>query len=136
MKINLNNRNLVEIALAKINGKATAHTFNQAWQVQREIDIIEGKLIKYGIPKSSWQGIEVVQGSGHALPKSYKYAAKTNVVVLKRGANAWFITEIRTAYLYPTWKPARRIIVDPNLLDLADQRRRGKMSIESESFDD
>ena len=135
MKINLNNSYLIEIALAKVNGKAETHTFTQAWEVRREMDIIEGKLLEYGIPKSSWQGIEVVISSGYTLPKSYKYAAQTTLVVLVRGSNSWFINEIRTKLLYPTWKPARRIIVDPYLLDLADKRRREKMSIESESID-
>lgn len=100
IKITEQNREAIDAALAKANGKATAHTFTSASSVSAAMRVAEAKLEDLGIPKGQRSGATARARSGGKLPNAYKYRRVVSYITITRGSSAWFLTEATT---YETW---------------------------------
>jgi hypothetical protein len=100
IKITEKNREAIDAALAKANGKAQAHTFTSASSVSASARIAEADLSDLGIPKSQRAGATARASSGSRLPNAYKYRRVISHITITRGSSAWFLSEISTV---ETW---------------------------------
>jgi hypothetical protein len=100
IKIDEQNREAINAALAAANGKATAHTFTTASEVIAAANDAEAQIAALGISKNERAGATARASSGGKLPNAYKYSRVTTRITITRGASAWFLTELTTA---DTW---------------------------------
>ena len=100
MKLPVENIERIESELSKINGRANAHTASAKW-VAYIASVGEEKLENLKLPKGDRIGSKVVATSGEKLPNSYKGQVMINRVVLVRGYNGWFLTEVEKISKWP-----------------------------------
>lgn len=94
IKINEQNNALIQIALDKSNGKATAHTFRWANEIIKCARDAESKLARLALPKASRSGAIATANSGGSLANAYKYSRITSTATMVRGSSAWFLIAI------------------------------------------
>jgi len=97
IKINVQNTAALEAALAKANGRSTAHTFRSASDIIECARKAEEKLQSLSLAKCSRSGAIATANSGGRISNSYKYTRITTNAILERGSAAWFLIEIGTA---------------------------------------
>ena len=124
MKISLNNEAAIEAALRAVNGTATKHVFREASDVRAEAAEVEAYLRRYGVRKSDWRGVLATVESGDRLPNSYKYAARSTLITLERGASVWYLTGADASEHRGGEKPFISIRVPVQALEAAEVRRR------------
>lgn len=95
MKINLNNTAKIDATLAAVNGKSTAHTFTDSYELRQCADRAEKQLDTLKLPKSQRKGAKVHCRSGDKLPNAYKYNRHVTYVTMERGVADWFLTGAR-----------------------------------------
>ena len=100
IKINETNREAINAALKKINGKATEHTFVDALSVIYAARDAEAQLENLGLSKGSRSGAIAIANSGGSVTNSYKYTRITTTVTLVRGSSAWFLVSIEASETY------------------------------------
>lgn len=103
----------ITAALDEVNGKATAHTFTTAWEINACAEDAESKLYLLGIPKKDRAGAQYVVQSGSRLPNAYKHGAITTVVTLSRNNSGWKVEKISQATLYPNCTPRKLLLLTP-----------------------
>ena len=82
-------------ALAAVNGKASAHTYNTPGDLVAIASAIERKLERHGVPLKERAGVTVTALSGVPTAKSYNRQARSAIatrVTLQRGTSAWYVT--------------------------------------------
>jgi len=94
IKITTSNAAALTAALLAANGKATAHVFAQASELEGVAAQAELKLAKLGLPVSARKGATVVRISGQKMPSAYKYKVRLTQATLVRGASGWALTEL------------------------------------------
>lgn len=100
----LNARNAaLAAALARANGKASAHTASLADLVEAAADA-EAQLAALGLPVSRRVGAQASHVSGGSVPASYKYRRRVTYSTLTRGASGWFLTFCTSADAWPSVK--------------------------------
>ena len=99
MKIKINDKNnaLIQIAINKAEGNATAHTFNWTNQIIECARQAEAQLQSLGLAKGSRYGVIAAATSGGSVPNAYKYTRIISTAVLKRGSSAWFLIGVSTS---------------------------------------
>jgi hypothetical protein len=97
IKIKEQNRAAITAALAKANGRATAHTFNGATPIIEAAVAAETKLKLLGLTQSQRKGAQASLTSGSKVPHSYKYTRITTDVQMLRGATGWFLIGVSTS---------------------------------------
>ena len=98
MKLNINNELELADHLAKVNGRATAHTMT-AGDVEQVARMVERDLINRGARKKDMPGTVVhyrPPGPGKAYARKARYFTTTEIT-LQRGASAWFLTRAQKA---------------------------------------
>jgi hypothetical protein len=100
IKINEQNREAITAALAKVNGKATAHTFCDGLSVIYVARDAEEKLQQLALKKGSRIGAIAQASSGGSVANAYKYPRITSTVTLIRGSSAWFLTSLTCSETY------------------------------------
>ena len=101
MKINLNNKEKIEAALAAVNGKADSHTFTTARQLALVVEEAEAELRKSHLPVKSLPGAVVLATSGTPVANSYKRPRKATGVRLERTSTGWFLIGLGSREIYP-----------------------------------
>ena len=124
MKISLNNEAAVTAALRAVNGRANEHVYRDAADVRAAVADVESDLRRYGVRKSDWRGVLATLESGDRLPNSYKYAARSTLITLERGAGVWFLTGADASEHRGGEKPFKSIRVPVGALEAAEVRRR------------
>lgn len=94
IKINEQNRAALQIALAKSNGKATAHTFRHVIELIARARDAEAKLQHISLKKGSRSGAIATAKSGGSVANAYKYSRITSTATMVRGSSAWFLTSL------------------------------------------
>ena len=90
--------------LEALNGKALAHTAD-AVDIVRAAGKAEKALEDFGLAKSNRKGAEAVFVSGEKLPNSYQGRPIRNEVLLQRGSDKWYVTQIlKSSSLAPKLK--------------------------------
>jgi hypothetical protein len=93
-KIDSKNTAAIEAALAKTNGRSTAHTFNCASDIIECARIAEEKLQSLHLNKSLRSGAIASAISGGRVANAYKYKRITSTVQMVRGSSAWFLVTL------------------------------------------
>ena len=96
MKIKIDSKNTaaLEAALAKTNGRSTAHTFTRASDIIECARVAEEKLQSLSLNKGRCSGAIASASSGGRVSNAYKYLRITSTVQMVRGSSAWFLTAL------------------------------------------
>jgi len=99
MKIKIDSKNTaaLEAALAKSNGRSTAHTFCAASDLIDCARQAEAKLDHLALKKGSRFGAIAKANSGKSVANAYKYSRITSTATLVRGSSAWFLIDLLTS---------------------------------------
>lgn len=100
----------VTAALAEVNGKANAHTYTTAWEINALTERAEAELEALSIPKKHRAGARYAAQSGSRLANAYKHGAITTGVTLTRNTEGWRLENVSQIKLYPGQSP-RPILV-------------------------
>lgn len=93
MKINVTHLEALTAAIETAEGKATARTVSPE-DIAHEITGIENRLAGL-LPKKDWQGLRFsLDVNAQTFPASYRYTPESTHVLIERGSNGWFVTEI------------------------------------------
>lgn len=92
IKIAESNEALIRAFLDGVNGKATAHTFTQFYEIKQLADEAEKQLQSLGVPKKVRAGASVRAVSGSRVPAAYKYPRTLSTLTIERRSSAWYIT--------------------------------------------
>lgn len=93
MKINTNNTEAINTAIAEVEGLATARTIT-ATDIQDAVEYIEKGLTGL-MPKNKWQKLRfAVDPNAQSFPAAYKYTPESTQFVLERGSKDWFVVKI------------------------------------------
>lgn len=98
MRININNTDKIEAALAEVNGRAKSQTITNAYEVAFIAETAELKLSD--LPIALRRGATVAYRPEGPCG-SYKYQSTTTVIYLERGAKYWFLTGAAQSPLWP-----------------------------------
>ncbi len=113
------NAKAIEDALSAINGKAVEHTFINYASILLVANRAEKALADIGLRLADRQGASVVAESGQLLPSAYKFAAKSTLVKLLRGKDAWFLVDVKAEKLSPKSKPIWQVWLAQDQIDFA-----------------
>jgi hypothetical protein len=95
--------------LAEINGKATSHTTQTAFDLRTIASRAEAKMIAAGIPLDRRVGTIVTHTAAGPRP-TYKYNTIGTTVTLRRGTRGtWYLIDVARTDLYP--KQAERLTI-------------------------
>lgn len=119
---------LIESELAKINGRANTHTASAKW-VAYIASVGEEKLESLKVSKEHRIGSKVVATSGEKLPNSYKGKVYINKVVLVRGYNGWFLTEVEKISKWPNESPKFNLFIKQKAADIAKEKFLSQFSV-------
>lgn len=94
-RINFNNRELVVAAIDAAEGRASMRCVSYEYVAHR-IALAEKALAEL-LPRSKWRGLKIEVGAsfGGHKPGSYKGIPMATRVYLERGADAWFVKEVK-----------------------------------------
>jgi hypothetical protein len=98
--ITATNAKKIEVALAAVNGRATAHTFSTFAEIEQVATTLERKLQYLGIAKKYRVGASGTARSGGSVARSYDYARKATDIRIERRSNTWFLVSIDEATAY------------------------------------
>ena len=99
MKINVNNTRKIEDALRAVNGTARSFTLASAADVRSVAADAEERLSF--LTKQERIGAYVNYHPAGPSAKSYKYAAISTTIFMRRYATGWFLTGATRSEIYP-----------------------------------
>ena len=108
IKISPENRQAIEEALEKVNGRAWQHCFDRYSEIKTIVAEAE-RWLTDKLPKKLWKGTQYEQQSGRVLAKAYKYAARTTTVRIERRTSGWFLCKITPSTLWPDSRPVENV---------------------------
>ncbi len=91
----------INAALDKVNGKAVSHTINTYAGVAMIADRAEELLDARGVTKKGRVGTTVIHTPSGPSASSYKYAAVSTAIYLKRVADGWRLTGVERSSVWP-----------------------------------
>tara|TARA_R110000822_G_scaffold107750_3_gene236756 strand:- start:47 stop:487 length:441 start_codon:yes stop_codon:yes gene_type:complete len=96
MKIRIDYKNTIalQVALENANGRSKIHTFATAGDIVECARQAEQELKRLGLTKNRRDGAIAKSSSGDSLPNAYRHQRVTTMVIMVRGSDAWFVTEI------------------------------------------
>ena len=124
LKVCEKNRYAINDLLAKANGKACSHTYNNYGNVFSVSLCLEKALEDYGVPKSYRRATTAIVQSGNRTAKAYEYGARTTTLAFYRGGDHWFLTDIKQSELWADSLPEYWVSVSFDVLENADKQRR------------
>jgi hypothetical protein len=99
IKINKDNADKIESALAAVNGKAVQFTIRSASEVIAAAELIDARLAM--LPKKDRVGASGGYIGAGPSAKAYKYRAVTTSLLIKRFASGWFMISAARSDVYP-----------------------------------
>ena len=118
IKINCKNIRAIEAALAEVNGKASAHTYNAAEIIAISASA-EKQLEKVSIAKSKRKGAKFHAISGGVVPNAYKYQRQVTCVMLERNSVGWLLVEAKALSLYPNQRGGTKLYLTADQDEIA-----------------
>lgn len=112
-----NNAEKVEAALAETNGTATSFTVTTYGEVAAFAEQVERMLDASGLPKGERSGASATARPCGPSAKSYRYAAKSTKIMLKRGAKGWFLVGAAEVHVYPKAPEIVAVTITPAQAD-------------------
>lgn len=100
IKITAENAGAIEAALAKVNGRASAHTFTAFDQIEALARRAEEKLEEIGIVKSARNGATYESASAGSVAKCYRGTRVVTLVELQRKSAGWYLIAVYTATVW------------------------------------
>ncbi|MBK8583268.1 MAG: hypothetical protein IPL86_16065 [Flavobacteriales bacterium] len=102
MKIKVSDGNnwQIEATLRQVNGTSEQHAFSEYEEIKQMAAWVEGMLEILGLPLSKRAGATLVSTSGSSMPNSYKGKRNATTATILRGANDWFLIDVKRATLY------------------------------------
>ena len=91
----------INAALDKVNGKAVAHTINTYAGVALIADRAEDLLDERGVTQKGRVGTTVIYTPSGPSASSYKYAAVSTTITLKRVADGWRLIDATRTSVWP-----------------------------------
>ncbi len=91
----------INAALDKVNGKAVSHTINTYAGVAMIADRAEKLLDARGVTQKGRVGTTVIHTPSGPGASSYKYAAVSTTIYLKRVADGWRLTGVERSSVWP-----------------------------------
>lgn len=119
MKIKLNDNAACGAALQSVNGRASAHTVNAAYELHKMALDAEEVLMRAGVPLSARRGVRLVYapaGPGKAYAKKARSVVSTRVT-LERGTKDWFLVDVARFDLWATATETFRLKIGRALAD-------------------
>lgn len=103
MKIRITESNAkeIELELAKVNGKSSAHAYVNYSEIESVMVRAVKKLTSSLLPATMHAGAKFQSESGSSMPNSYKGIRNSTVVLIERTSSGWFLTNVRASSLYP-----------------------------------
>ncbi len=101
----------INAALDKVNGKAVSHTINKYAGVAMIADRAEELLNARGVTQKGRVGTTVIHTPSGPGASSYKYAAVSTTIYLKRAADGWRLTGVERSSVWPKSSETFCIIV-------------------------
>lgn len=111
MKIKIENTEQINAELTAINGRASAHTIDDAATISAAAITAEKYLEKIRLPKAMRKGARCIIHGGGSVARSYKYPRKTTRVQLDRAATGWIVTGITPMDLHPSESGGAQIML-------------------------
>jgi len=97
------------------NGKATAHTYTYALEIERLVEQAESKLDRDGVTVKNCAGTVVIAWSGVPTSKSYGRTSRgpviATMVTLRRNGSAWYVDAVSRTDRWPGPGGGEKIIV-------------------------
>jgi len=93
IKVTRNNATAIEAALREVNGKATAHTFSDYFEIEATATEAERRLSELGIAKSRHVGARLACTSGGAYAKKGALRVVTRIAIERR-QSGWYLTKV------------------------------------------
>lgn len=100
IKISEPNRAAIEAALAKVNGKATSHTFTGLGDILDVVARADRALDECMVAKSRRAGARFHATSGGGVANAYKYSRIGTHIVIEHQARGWALVSVSQATLY------------------------------------
>jgi hypothetical protein len=130
IKITLDKGEAINAALARTNGKATAHTFTHSSSVSAAARIAEADLDDLGIPKGQRAGATARARSGGKLPNAYgNHTRVVTHITITRGSSAWFLTDIKAVETWDKSAGGTYVTVTPEQDAIAIAKFRASYSV-------
>lgn len=131
IKITAANRNAIDAALRAVNGSADTHTFAEAWEIERLVNIANADLARAHLPLSMHHGATFQAMSGEPVAKAYKRQRRATYVVLERRKTGWFLATIEPKDIWPAQGGTHRLVLKPWQLTMALQRFKESLHVAS-----
>jgi hypothetical protein len=109
IKIEQANAKKIEDALEAVNGRATSFTLTTYAEIAAIAENAEARLA--ALPVAKRAGVSIVYRPSGPSANAYRHNAKSTEVRLERNTAGWYVTEIRTAEVYPKSPAIRRLTV-------------------------
>jgi len=103
IKITAANAFAINAALKEVNGRATQHTFSEAWEIDRLIAIADAELARINLPKVMHTGAKFVAISGEKVSNAYAKKSRTRAatsVTLERHSTGWFLVDAKATEIW------------------------------------
>lgn len=109
IKITTDNRAAIEAALQTVNGKATAFTVTDPNAVV--ILANEGEARLAVVNKANRAGTTLTYRPAGPSANAYKYGTISTRVMLRRGGDAWFLTDVERVEVFPKQAELNLLII-------------------------
>ena len=90
MKINIENRDKLEVALKEVQGRATARTID----VDRILGVLKYVEKRLGIGKAALKGTKVHFTGAEEFAKAYRFTPESTHFEAEHNGKTWFVTSI------------------------------------------
>jgi hypothetical protein len=122
VEIKIENKEAIESILAKVNGKAKAHTYSKIEQLIELSKEAESRLNSLGLVKSMRKGAQYWAESANSVAKKYRSSRIGTNVTLVRKKDYWALSHVESDTFYPTDGGARRIYVTKKQADYMQEK--------------
>lgn len=124
-----NQRELVESALAQVNGKATSFTVTKFTTVKNITTRLEELLEDSGLAVSERRGAVATYVPAGPAAKSYKYSCKTTELTLGRFVDGWRLVKIQSRSLYPGTREKLNLKISQKQADIIQAKSIRKFTV-------
>lgn len=128
IKITAANAEAIEAALAEINGRANAHTYNSFDEIAEMAAAAEAALLDL-VCKKDAAGAEWREVSGGKVSNSYKQMRNATGVTLIRKAAGWYLLSVRRTSIGKEGGGKGRLTLTQKKAELAVARFRQGFSV-------
>jgi len=133
IKICTKNSEVIEAALASVNGRASAHAYTTYGEIEGIAEKTEARIVEFVGAKKRVVGARVVSCSSTAVPASYSgFRRAATGVTLECRATGWFLTDIIRVDVTQAGGGADRLFLTRDQADCATARLNSQFRIWSD----